>query len=272
MENQPILNPLETTPINSNSAPINQVPAPAYAKTNLLVPILLTLLVSAVVFGFGGYYLGKHSPNNSQQYISNQNVPITNVPEASPTQYMQSPSAVPTKASLKTYTSKLEKLSFQYPSDWKEIPYNQSNLPGGDSFKIQSPNGKLEVVWVAGMDGLGGGCDETAVLGSPDGCPLITIVEKQKLANADLYYVAYTETHDGVNYYPGMALLDSTGTLTTKRAMNYMLFKGKNNGGAATELGVAPVAKNTVGESDARAFLVTPEAIQAKNILLSATY
>jgi hypothetical protein len=100
----------------------------------------------------------------------------------------------------------------------------------------------------------------------------MTIVEKEKLANVDLYYVAYLETHDGVNYYPGMALLDSTGTLTTRRAMNYMLFKGKNNGGAAAELGIAPVAKNTVGESDAKAFLITPEAIQAKNILLSVTY
>jgi hypothetical protein len=271
MENQPIANSPETTLINS--APISQTPVTTQAKTNLLIPILTTALVSAIIFGLGGYYLGKQSLNNFQQSVNNQNQPVvTNIPEVSPTQYIPSPSITSTPISLKTYTSKLEKLSFKYPSDWKEIPYDQSNLPGGDSFKIQSPNGKLEVVWVAGMDGLGGGCDETAVLGSPDGCPLMTIVEKQKLANVDLYYVAYLETHDGVNYYPGMALIDSTGTLTTRRAMNYMLFKGKNNGGAATELGVAPVAKNTVGESEAKAFLITPEAIQAKNILLSATY
>jgi len=270
MENQPIINSPENGPVSS--APINQVSTPTYAKTSLLVPVLSTLLVSAIVFGFSGYYFGKYSLNNSQQYINNQNVPVTNVPETSPTQYNPSPSITPIKVSLKTYTSKLEKLSFQYPTDWKEIPYDQSNLPGGDSFKIQSPSGKLEVVWVSGMDGLGGGCDETAVLGSPDGCPLITIVEKQKITNADLYYVAYLETHDGINFYPGMALLDSTGTLTTRRTMDYMLFKGKNNGGTAAELGVAPVAKNTVGESDARAFLKTPEAIQAKNIILSAIY
>jgi len=252
---------------------VNQpVMTPEKPKTNYLM-IGGIVLACFLVFGGGGYYLGKQSLSNFQQYANNQNnSTATNAPEASPTQYIPSSSTSPTQANLKTYTSKLEKLSFQYPSDWKEIPYNQSNLPGGDSFKIQSPNGKLEVIWVAGMDGLGGGCDETAVLGSPDGCPLMTIVEKQKLANADLYYVAYLETHDGINFYPGMALLDSTGTLTTRRAMNYMLFKGKNNGGAATELGVAPVAKNTVGESDARAFLTTPEAIQAKNILLSASY
>ncbi len=253
--------------------PVNQpVMTPEGPKTNYLI-IGGIVLACFVIFGGGGYYLGRQSLSNFQQDAHNQNnSTVTNTPEASPTQYIPSSSTSPTQANLKTYTSKLEKLSFQYPSDWKEIPYNQSNLPGGDSFKIQSPNGKLEVIWVAGMDGLGGGCDETAVLGSPDGCPLITIVEKQKLANADLYYVAYLETHDGVNFYPGMALLDSTGTLTTKRAMNYMFFKGKNNGGAATELRVAPVAKNTVGESDARAFLTTPEAIQAKNIRLSASY
>jgi len=271
MENQMNVRNQNNQQIGQN--PVNQpVMAQEKRKTNYLM-ISGIVLVCFVVFGSGGYYLGKQSLSTSQQYTNNQNnTTATNMPEASPTQYIPSPSTPPTKASLKTYTSKLEKLSFQYPSDWKEIPYDQSNIPGGDSFKIQSPNGKLEVIWVSGMDGLGGGCDETAVLGSPDGCPLMTIAEKQKLASADLYYVAYLETRDGINYYPGMALLDSTGTLTTRRAMNYILFKGKNNGGAAAELGVAPVAKNTVGESDARAFLTTPEAIQAKNILLSASY
>lgn len=268
MENQQVANPN----VSVNPTPIVQQPVLVQKKSNLIMPILLTLVISGVVFGFGGYYFGEQS-SSTQQIANNQNQqPVSTIPEASPTQYVPSPSITPTKVNLKTYTSKLERLSFQYPSDWKEIPYDQSNLPGGDSFKIQSPNGELEVIWVAGMDGLGGGCDATAVLGSPDGCPLMTIVEKQKLANADLYYVAYLETHDGVNFYPGMALLDSTGTLTTRRAMKYMLFKGKNNGGATTELGVAPVAKSTVGESDAKAFLTTPEAIQAKNILLSATY
>jgi hypothetical protein len=269
MENQVNVGNQNTQQIGQN--PISQ-PSPVLDKSKTNVGLIVAIAaVCSLVFGFGGYYLGIRT-STVQQY-NNQNHPISSSsPEITQIQSSPTPNAITTSISLKTYTSKLEKLSFKYPSDWKEIPYNQSNLPGGDSFKIQSPNGKLEVVWVSGMDGLGGGCDETAVLGSPDGCPLMTIVEKEKLANVDLYYVAYLETHDGVNYYPGMALLDSTGTLTTRRAMNYMLFKGKNNGGAAAELGIAPVAKNTVGESDAKAFLITPEAIQAKNILLSVTY
>lgn len=60
MENHTITNPVETTPVNS--APVNQPPV-TQVKMNLLVPILSTILLSAVVFGLGGYFLGKQSIN-----------------------------------------------------------------------------------------------------------------------------------------------------------------------------------------------------------------
>lgn len=64
MENQPIANPSETTP--TNSAPIVQSTASVQTKTSLVVPILLTALICAVVFGLGDYFLGKSFLSNSQ--------------------------------------------------------------------------------------------------------------------------------------------------------------------------------------------------------------
>lgn len=63
MENQPVTNPSE------NSTLPSQPPVAVQTKTSLIVPILLTVLISAAVFGVGGYYFGKKSlPTNTTQY------------------------------------------------------------------------------------------------------------------------------------------------------------------------------------------------------------
>lgn len=120
MENQPITNSPETTPLNS--VPINQVPTPPYTKTSLFVPILLTLLVSAVVFGFGGYYLGMKSLNTQEITKNIQNSPVptlsatpsnnsTLIPTAS------APSTSVSPANWETYTG--SEYSFRHPAGLK---------------------------------------------------------------------------------------------------------------------------------------------------------
>jgi hypothetical protein len=85
MENQLIENSSYTPSVNIPS--INQSPASSQPKTNLMISILLTLLVSGIVFGFGGFYLGKQSASSSQ---------ITNYPQLVPTQMVSSsPTSIP---------------------------------------------------------------------------------------------------------------------------------------------------------------------------------
>ncbi len=274
MENQPITNSLETTPVNS--APVNQSPVPTQIKTSLFIPVLSAVLVTAIVFGFGGYYFGTRTVAPQQYVNQNQQVPAT-----SPETTLIRPSSTPTvtsapSISLKKYTSKFEKLSFQYPSDWKLSPNQpESNFPEGDALGIQDPNGKVKVSWISAIDGLGGSCDPNIPFSQSEGemgapCPLYEVVDKQKLSNVDLYYVAYIVTRDGVKYEPTFALQAQDGLLTTKRAMVYLLFNGKNNGKVLAGLSGNGFISGT--KAEAQNFYTTPEAIQAKNVLLSATY
>jgi hypothetical protein len=267
MENQNIVNPTEDTPVIT--APVDQPPIPAQAKTNLLLPILSTLLISGIVFGFGGYYFGK------QQSITNQNQPTTTLP----TEVSPSPTDTATQVGSTTYTSSFEKLSFKYPDNWKVTQSQKADSLNGDSMTIQSPSGKVEVNWIAAIDGLGGSCDPNipftqteGELGAP--CPLYEVVEKQKLpAITNLYLVVYLNTNDGVTYEPILAVVDSSSILETKRGMGYLLFKGRNNGGAMVKLSAGLTTSGTkLTKTEAQKFITTSEALQAKNILLSATY
>jgi hypothetical protein len=52
MENQTVINS------SVNPTPSSQQSTPQQPKTNIIMPILLTILISGVVFGFGGYYFG----------------------------------------------------------------------------------------------------------------------------------------------------------------------------------------------------------------------
>ena len=270
--------------INNGEQNIQQIEQNSVSQPNLvpkrskkLLTIGGIILTCFVIFGFGGYYLGKKSVNSSRQYTNY----LKGTPESSPTQQLPSPSAL-TTVSLKIYTSSLEKISFKYPSDWK--PYTsqprfnlprKSNVPGGDALEIQDPAGKVGVTWVSAIDGLGGSCDpnipfnQTGVgRGAP--CPLYEVVDKQKLSNADLYLVAYIVTRDEEKYESIYALQDQNGLLSTKRAMGYLFFQGRNNGNLPAELVGGGLKSGT--KEDAQAFFSTPEAIQVKDILLSATY
>lgn len=263
MENQSVASSPENNPVNP--APISQPSTPIQSKTSLFVPVLLTILISAVVFGLGGYYLGTRTTIQQQLVNQDQQAPNSQTPNVT-----SSPSV-----SLKKYTSSFEKLSFQYPSDWKLSPTQpQSNFPEGDAIGLQDPNGKVVVNWISAIDGLGGSCDPNAAFGTEGemgaACPLYEVVDKEKLSNVDLYYVAYVVTRDGVKYEPTFALQSQDGLLMTKRAMGYLLFFGRNNGKVLAGLSGRGLTTGT--KTEAQNFFTTPEAAQAKNVLLSATY
>lgn len=197
------------------------------------------------------------------------------------------------KPTILTYNSPLEKLSFKYPSNWKA---SNTNLPApigslqSDILIITSPNGKIKISWVGAISGLGGGCDfNTKIEPGNQGCGLLELVEKDKLPNADLYFVEWIYTKDAINYTPHFALQSPTGYLsTTRTSLNVFTFQGKNNylkfndgskngpfdcvftGGSVFQ------DKNTDFKSstkeEALKFFLDPEMIQAKQILLSASY
>lgn len=276
MENQEVqptqaAQPLQPTP------PIQPIISHEKPKTNFTI-IGLVVLACLIIFGFSGYYLGKTTstpkPNTNQNQPSAANSPETNLIQTSPTLNTTSPAVA-----LKKYTSKFEKISFEYPQTWKVVkPKMESSFPEGDALSIESPSGKIIITWVSGIDGIGGSCDPNVALGSEGemgaACPLYEVVDKQKLPNADLYYVAYIVTRDGINYDPIFALQDSTGILTSKRTMGYLMFKGKNNGGAAVEMSGEPSKSGLVHgtKDEVKKFFTTTEAIEAKNILLSVSY
>lgn len=111
MENQPIANSSNNFPVNS--APLTQSPIPSQTKVNLLIPMVLTVLVSAVIFGLGGYYLGRQSTRSANLPSSETQNPLaTSVPTSA------------TKSDWVSYTSAVGSYSLQYPKTWKFSDYN----------------------------------------------------------------------------------------------------------------------------------------------------
>jgi hypothetical protein len=106
MENQPITSP---SGISSTNSELAQPSIPPQTKTNLVMPIVLTLLVSGVIFGFGGYYLGKQQ-SNSQTYSVKQPIPSPSTQEIITT---ISPSPNSEKS---TYSN--QNFTFDYPKSW----------------------------------------------------------------------------------------------------------------------------------------------------------
>ncbi len=109
MENQITLNQQGTQA--NDVAPLSHAPTRIIAKLNLL-QILITVVVSAIIFGVGGYYLGTqsvHSGNDisSKELTSNE----PSIPQTSPSAIVNS--------KVLTYSEEDYQFSFQYPKDWK---------------------------------------------------------------------------------------------------------------------------------------------------------
>lgn len=134
MENQPIINSPDTSPVNSTT--VNPSPLLRQTKTSLMMPVLLTFLISAVLFGFGGYYLGTQT--KTQQNTSQ----ITNSPSVSSAPSFLSTSPVPSSIPMNdevSYTNSEYGFSLQLPQGFttqsqaagagtQEAPSNASNF------------------------------------------------------------------------------------------------------------------------------------------------
>ena len=278
------MNSNEIKPTYFQQDQTSQVPTIVQQPAQSVLPVIIILLLLLPVFAFGGYYLGKTSLSTPATGMEVANTPtqiltpdVTRVVIPSPTEAITPSLTTLPKVSLKTYTSAFERLRFQYPSDWQPTAASlESNIPQADTFTIKSPSGKIKISWISAIDGLGGGCDDTIPPGTEGACPLYEVIEKEKLKNADLYFVSYIVTLDNKKFYPVYALQGSNGMLETERSLGYLLFTGKNNGKllAGLMIGSVPYGSSTFSGTRQQAidYLNDPEMSQAKNIFLSTSY
>ena len=106
MENQPISNQKDFQQLNNN--PIEQNISPK-KQASLLFPVLITLLISAIVFGFGGYYYG--SSVNQVSNLETESISITDSRSNIP-----SPSPKSSDISLINYVHPEKMYKLEYPS------------------------------------------------------------------------------------------------------------------------------------------------------------
>jgi hypothetical protein len=129
MENQMNVGNQNTQQIGQN--PINQpVITPEKPKTNYWV-IGGLILACFVIFGFGGYYLGKQSANsqqNSQNQANPTATPETSIPTASPTAVQQAAS-LPSGWSYKDNGECGVRFAIPPKTEPYYIPYNPNRQP-----------------------------------------------------------------------------------------------------------------------------------------------
>lgn len=113
MENQLITSPSDIS--SNNQAVVNQPLIPPQTKPNLILPILLTLLISGVVFGFGGYYLGISANKYDQQLTSEKQ---TNQVNQNPDLTQQPIENQPSQQVWNSYIAKSMDITFKIPQDW----------------------------------------------------------------------------------------------------------------------------------------------------------
>lgn len=99
IENRPIVNLSDIS--SNNFVPANRPITSPKVKTSLAITVLLTMLISAVTFGSGGYFLGKMAnKTNSSTVVGSQNTE-TNKVVVSPTFAIPNMSPTTTTSSCK---------------------------------------------------------------------------------------------------------------------------------------------------------------------------
>lgn len=119
MENQPVA----SSNVPNNPESISQPVTSSQAKSSLVLPILFAALISAVIFGMGGYYFGSRTPKTQKtSLVVSSPTPIaTN--ENNKLAGMQFPFPVvrtKTKTNYADWTLYKDKseYSFYYPKNW----------------------------------------------------------------------------------------------------------------------------------------------------------
>lgn len=125
MEEHIITNPVKTT----NTVPVNQPPV-TQVKMSLHVPILSTILLSAVVFGLGGYFLGKQSTNlnNTDSHTVSK---VKNQQQPTPTS-----ASLVENIKMDVYSDK-NGFSIEFPSEKISYVLNPNISMDGDNKRIE---------------------------------------------------------------------------------------------------------------------------------------
>lgn len=179
-----------------------------------------------------------------------------------------------------TYTSKVEKITFKYPTDWAvdtKDALHPNDPNNTDYIALKSPDGKVVIHWTSEVDGFG---DEHG-----DSYPYNEVVNKVVIPGAANHYVVSgITTLDGTVYYPWMAAEDNVQLTKFSQGVsgNVAFFMGINNINPTTS-SPAGVLFSTSGfrtnqglpglsKADATAYFSSPDMQQAKLILLSLRY
>lgn len=113
MENQTIENPQNAQQVNN--APVEQTLA-SRQKMSLLLPVLLTFLISAIVFGLGGYYVGSQLSSKS---LTNENTIVaTPTPNSQVVNSLTPIESLEPDSDWKTYTNTNPAYTIKFPTDW----------------------------------------------------------------------------------------------------------------------------------------------------------
>lgn len=138
MENQINADVQNTQQIGQN--PVNQpVLSPEKPKTNYLV-IGVVILVCFVLFGFGGYFLGKRSSNSLQSSNLDQSQPTpTGIYQTSnPTTNPSPTSTGVVIPGWKSYINTKNRYSLQYPNSLELVKGPGANLPDEEFQKLDN--------------------------------------------------------------------------------------------------------------------------------------
>lgn len=111
MQNQSISNPQVS--LKPNNTPVEQ--NTPQKKTNLLFPILITLVISGAVFGLAGYYVGVQTIAKKDSNQATNPTPIP--PKSSPTSSAPVQTPTPGNGEI-TYTNTQYGFSIQFPQDF----------------------------------------------------------------------------------------------------------------------------------------------------------
>jgi len=224
------------------------------------------LLVVVGLIGFVGWYVW-HSKNQTDKVLTtSQNSQIDSAK-----------SNVDKNKLDKTYTDAKDKLSFNYPSDWKLDIQKQDDIRQGfASGSLTSPDGKLVLNYSNSVTGGGGGS-------CPDAfpCPTVQIVSIADVAKAKDHQVVEKITNwaghsDSFTVSIGLVSKDllREWPVGSKQHNDFYLYDNFSNDGGLFALHYSPNARPEDGfktQEEAKAFLASENAKTAKQILQSVS-
>jgi hypothetical protein len=200
MQNQINMGDQNTQQVGQNS--VNQ-PAiePAKPKRNYVL-IGAVILACLLVFGFGGYYLGKQSskPKLTSSEQKNQVVSSPTSTVVVPTLTEESKVTQPAANCVSTFTSKLLKLIFKYDSCVWKLSENLVTPEAGVYSTITAKhNSNHQVIIKANTMGMGGGypgCYQVNGISLLDGNIVRVQMVKNPMGDSPKYYYYLNAKND----------------------------------------------------------------------------